>query len=231
MSGVYGGHLLEQLFSINSIISEHKTKTVKQKAPFTKEEATFLSDIKHGRIESGDTFLSVLEHKESLVRLVRTPNKSGIILTIPKVLEIISLLSFMSVDARNDSYIWRTEQPETLCFQLLDLISFVKESGCNIIELKSTPKERDILAKMTSRTYYQSKSKLPLIFVPLLSARYETANFTKIAQTIHFDKLTRTQKTAPKIDVRLHALSTDILRSEVTFVRNGKYESLNILEV
>ena len=41
MSGVYGGHLLEQLFSINSIISEHKTKTVKQKAPFTKEEATF----------------------------------------------------------------------------------------------------------------------------------------------------------------------------------------------
>ena len=84
---------------------------------------------------------------------------------------------------------------------------------------------------MTSRTYYQSKSKLPLIFVPLLSARYETANFTKIAQTIHFDKLTRTQKTAPKIDVRLHALSTDILRSEVTFVRNGKYESLNVLEV
>ena len=65
----------------------------------------------------------------------------------------------------------------------------------------------------------------------LYNATKAAANGTKIAQTIHFDKLTRTQKTAPKIDVRLHALSTDILRSEVTFVRNGKYESLNVLEV
>lgn len=231
MSGVYGGHLLEQLWALGSVIANCTKKTHNYEPSFTSEQMSFLGDIKNNRIEEGDTFLSILDHKDSLVRLVRTPNKNGIILTIPKVLEVVSKLSFMSSETKREDYTWRTETPETFCFQLLDLVSFIKESGSNIIELKSTPMERDMLHKLTSRTYYQSKNQIPKIFTPLLSARYELANFTKIAQTTHYNRLTRSQRESTFIDVRSCTLDTDILRNETTFVRNGKYESLNILEV
>ena len=231
ISGVYGGHLLEQLWSLGSVIATCTKQTQNYEPVFTVEQMSFLGDIKNGRIEEGDTFLSILDHKDSLVRLVRTPNKNGIILTIPKVLDLVSKLSFLSMENKKQDYTWRTEQPETFCFQLLDLVSFIKESGSNIIELKSTSMERAMLNKLTSRTYYQSKNQIPKIFTPLLSARYDLAHFTKIAQTIHYNRLTHSQRESTCIDVRSCALDTYILRNEITFVRNGKYESLNILEV
>ena len=138
ISGVYGGHLLEQLWSLGSVIATCTKQTQNYEPAFTVEQMSFLGDIKNGRIEEGDTFLSILDHKDSLVRLVRTPNKNGIILTIPKVLDLVSKLSFLSMENKKQDYTWRTEKPETFCFQLLDLVSFIKESGSNIIELKST---------------------------------------------------------------------------------------------
>ena len=230
MSGVYGAYLLQQLHVLQTVIPS-STKTLKFDLPFTQKEQSFLHDMSSSNLD-GNIFFSVIEHKESMVRIVDTPRKRGIILTIPKVLEIVGLCSFARKHSTNrNDYEWKTRKPEKLCFKLLDIVSFVRESGCNIMEFISSEKDREILKKVTHRSYYSSNQSVPKVFTPLLSSRYSVENFTKIAQTSYFSQLSSEQKRTTFLDVRSCDFSESILRNETTIVRNEKPKSLQVVNV
>jgi len=231
ISGVYGGHLIKQLHVLHNVIPQSKN-TLNFPPPFTKVESNFLREI--GDDESADIFFSIIDHKESMVRVVDTPNKRGVILTIPKVMELVSAVSFARTHIetqQNNDYTWRTEKPERLCFKLLDIVVFLKESGCNIIEFISSQKDRDILRKISHRSYYSDRYNIPKVFTPLLSSRYTVNNFTKIAQTSYFHLLTKEQQVSKNLDVRVDSFNIQILRNEGLLVRNEKTQSLQVLEV
>jgi hypothetical protein len=231
ISGVYGGHLLTQLHVLLSVIPQTKN-TLKFPPPFTKIEEKFLRELCDD--SQGSVFLSIIDHTESMVRIVDTPNKRGIILTIPKVLELVSSVSFARTGNEfmgSDDYTWRTQKPERVCYKLLDIVVFLKESGCNIIELVSSKHERDILRKISNRSYYSSKYQIPKLFIPLLSSRYTADNFTKLAQTSYYSLLTKEQQTRDSLDVRCENFNISILRNEVLVVRNEETQSLQVLEV
>jgi len=225
ISGVYGGHLLQSLRRISNIKHNACKETITLPSLFTDDEERFIRNIDE---DEGNIFLSIIDHKESLVRLIDTPHKKGIVLTVPKVLEIVETVGFYS---DRNGYEHRNSSCELISYKFLDVVSFIKETACNIIEFISTREDMRILGKLGARSYYSSRTKLPKVFSPLLSSRYEPSNFARIAQHSYFNLLKRGQKTQTQIDVRSEDLSHTILRNELAIVRNEKHRAVKELEV